>query len=90
MKTANSYLKADDIEVPLLKEKAENRDATIPTGEAFCKVVNIAKNVVIGFMFHPLYSIVNALVLGHNDSPEPLAGLGLGSLTLGILALSIG
>ena len=48
-----------------------------------------AKDVVIGALFHPIYSIVNSLVLGHQDSPEQLAGLGLGSLTVGLIGLSI-
>ena len=30
------------------------------------------------------------MVLGHEEISTPLAGLGLGSLTIGILALSIG
>ena len=32
---------------------------------------------------------MNAIVLGHTDSPEQLAGLGLGSLTIGLIGLSI-
>ena len=80
----------ENLEEPFLDEKDENRDGEIPTCEAIAKVFNIAKNIVIASLFHPLYSIVNALVLGHSDSPEPLAGLGLGSLTIGILGLSIG
>lgn len=37
-----------------------------------------------------MYSIVNNIVLGHGDDETPLAGLGLGALTIGITALSIG
>ena len=50
----------------------------------------IAAPVVFGTLFHPMYSIVNNIVLGHGDSAVPLAGLGLGALTIGITALSIG
>ena len=90
MSAKTKDLRLEGLEEPLLDEKDANGDGLIPTCEAFAKVSNIAKNVVIGALFHPLYSIVNALVLGHKDSPEPLAGLGLGSLTIGILGLSIG
>jgi len=37
-----------------------------------------------------MYSIVNNIVLGHGGDETPLAGLGLGALTIGITALSIG
>lgn len=41
-------------------------------------------------MCHPIYSIVNNIILGHGTDPTPLAGLGLGALTVGITGLSIG
>ena len=56
---------------------------------AFKKLIKFAKDVIIAALFHPIYSIVNAIVLGHRDSPEQLAGLGLGSLTIGLIGLSI-
>ena len=37
-----------------------------------------------------MYSIVNAIVMGHQTNEKMLAGLGLGSLTMGICALSFG
>ena len=46
--------------------------------------------IVIGTFFHPIYSITNNIVLGHMEDETPLAGLGLGALTIGITALSIG
>ena len=46
--------------------------------------------VVIGTFFHPMYSITNNIVLGHNADETPLAGLGLGALTIGVTGLSIG
>lgn len=33
---------------------------------------------------------MNNIVLGHGDEATPLAGLGLGALTVGITGLSIG
>ena len=46
--------------------------------------------MILNSLFHPIYSIVNAMFLGHQDNEKMLAGLGLGSLTIGICALSIG
>jgi Na+-driven multidrug efflux pump len=40
-------------------------------------------------LFHPFYMITNAAYCGHMGGQE-LAGFGLGSLTLGILAISVG
>ena len=60
----------------------------------FCKALKdsslIAVPVVLGTMCHPIYSIVNNIILGHGTDPTPLAGLGLGALTVGITGLSIG
>ena len=43
---------------------------------------------ILGYLFHPLYAIVNAIVCGRMGK-EYLAAMGLGSLTLGILGTSI-
>ena len=40
-------------------------------------------------LFHPIYTIVNVAVCGRMSAND-LAGFGLGSLTTGILAISIG
>ena len=83
--------RVEELEQPLIDDKPEaERDNTLPTCDALGRVAAIAKNVIIGSLYHPMYSIVNALVLGHQDTPEPLAGLGLGSLTVGLIGLSIG
>lgn len=52
-------------------------------------VLSLTYNPIIGSFFHPMYSIVNAAVLGHANMPLELAGLGLGSLTLGLCVISI-
>ena len=44
---------------------------------------------IIGSLFYPCYLIVNASSTGHMGDNQ-LAGFGLGSLTLGIMAISIG
>lgn len=45
---------------------------------------------IIGFLFHPVYTITTAIFLGHMEDAKYLAGFGLGSLTLGICAISLG
>lgn len=44
---------------------------------------------MVGMLFHPIYTIVNAASCGRIGDTE-LAGFGLGSLTLGIMLISIG
>ena len=43
---------------------------------------------IIGMIFHPMYQLVNAAFVGHMEE-KYLAGLGLGSLTTGIMVISI-
>ena len=43
---------------------------------------------ILGMMFHPLYSVINAAVVGRMET-KYLAALGLGSLTTGICLISI-
>lgn len=52
-------------------------------------VFSLTYNPVIGSFFHPLYSMVNAAVLGHSDDLNQMAGLGLGSLTISLVVLSV-
>ena len=49
-----------------------------------------ARWMILNALFHPLYSITNAIVLGHQSNDKMLGGLGLGSLTIGICALALG
>jgi Na+-driven multidrug efflux pump len=44
---------------------------------------------ICGQLFHPVYLIINVAVCGR-ISDTVLAGFGLGSLTLGIMLISIG
>lgn len=62
----------------------------MPFSDAVKSAFKLAINIIIGALFHPIYSILNAIVLGHQAQETPLAGLGLGSLTVGIIALAIG
>ena len=43
---------------------------------------------MLGFFFHPLYMVANAVTCGHLGA-KYLAGFGLGSLTLGLMVISI-
>ena len=70
--------------------KAEQSDETLPFKEALRNVWKPARWIILKASFHPIYSIVNAMVLGHQTNEKMLAGLGLGSLTIGICLLSIG
>ena len=53
-------------------------------------VWRISRWQILTTLFHPIYSVVNTIVLGHEENEKMLAGLGLGSLTIGMLALTIG
>ena len=75
---------------PLLEAEKKVEDVQIPFKEAVSNVWTPARWVILNAIFHPVFSIVNAMVLGHQDNEKMLAGLGLGSLTIGICALSIG
>ena len=65
-------------------------DETVPFCDAVKSSSKMAFFIVLGNFFHPVYSIVNNIVLGHSGDETLLAGLGLGALTIGIAGLSIG
>ena len=68
----------------------EISDETVPFCDAVKSSSKMAFFIVLGNFFHPVYSIVNNIVLGHSGDETLLAGLGLGALTIGIAGLSIG
>ena len=76
----------------LLETPGEEKKAVEnPTNkEAFCNVWRNSRWIMLNALLHPLYSMVNAIVIGQQDDEKMLAGLGLGSLTMGIMCLSIG
>jgi hypothetical protein len=49
--------------------KKENLKSTPTFAEASKTVFGLAINPIIGSFFHPMYSIVNAAVLGHANDP---------------------
>ena len=74
---------------PLLETKKTKAEEEIAYSTVFKNSAYQAAICFFGTMFHPVYSMVNAAALGHGEETQPLAGLGLGSLTLGICSLSI-
>ena len=56
---------------------------------ALIEIFKLAIWPIIGMMFHPLYMMVNAMLLGHLQDKVQLAALGLGGLTVGITLQSI-
>lgn len=57
--------------------------------ETIIEVSKLSWQPILGMLFHPAYLIINAATCGR-ISDTALAGFGLGSLTLGILLISIG
>jgi multidrug resistance protein, MATE family len=65
------------------------KEPTVPsTWQTLTTIFKVSIWPVIGFLFHPVYTIVNAATCGRLG-PNDLAGFGLGSLTLGILLISV-
>jgi Na+-driven multidrug efflux pump len=53
------------------------------------EIIKTAWLPILGMLFHPIYMVVNAATCGRIGDTE-LAAFGLGSLTLGIMIISIG
>ena len=70
----------------------EEERADPKTKNTFCKtfkeIVCYAVWPIVGMMFHPMYIVINATVAGRMEGVN-LAALGLGSLTVGILVMSM-
>ena len=75
-----------EITLPLLdKDEKEKRfDETISPFEACKNVFKMSTMCFLGTMFIPINVVVNTMVLGHATDAYSLAGLGLGSATVGI------
>ena len=78
----------DDIE-PVKESAPLLKDEELNYYQALKNVLKIALLSFAGTFFHPSYQMVNAMVLGHTTDPQQLGGVGLGSLTVGLLSLSI-
>lgn len=58
------------------------------TVETLKQILKLSLWPILGSCFHPVYTMVNAAICGRMGEEE-LAAFGLGSLTLGIMTLSI-
>ena len=76
-------------ETPMIMNNTERCPPDLSVGKTICEVSKYAVWPVFGMMFHPMYSVVNAAVVGRMDDTKYLAALGLGSLTIGICLISI-
>ena len=74
--------------LPLLNshEKATRFEEKISPVVALIDVVKMGSMCFIGTMFIPVNVVVNTMVLGHEADSRYLAGLGLGSATVGMYA----
>lgn len=72
----------------MIKDPLVTKERT-SLGDTLRLVVKLTNNPVLASFIHPVYQIVNAAVLGHSQNASELAGLGLGSLTLGLCIISI-
>jgi len=55
-------------EAPLLESAQEekiDKEATLSYREATSDVWKLSKWMILNALFHPIYSVVNAMVLGH-------------------------
>ena len=67
-----------------------NHPESLPSiKESFVKICKLAAFPMVWMVFHPVYIIINVATCGRIGDTE-LAGFGLGSLTLGIMLISIG
>ena len=86
--------KREDTSTPLLlNESREPSSEQASIKHNTCKTIGEISRYslwpIVGMMFHPLYSLINAAVVGRMEK-KFLAALGLGSLTTGICLISIG
>ena len=81
--------KNKDQTAPLIFNDPEKCPPVTDTWKTIKDISHFAMWPIIGQVFHPIYSVVNAAVVGRFDDDIYLSALGLGSLTVGILILSI-
>lgn len=72
----------------MLLNNPESCPPDLNTCKTIGEVTKYAAWPILGMIFHPIYTIINAAVVGRMET-QYLAALGLGSLTTGICLLSI-
>jgi len=61
----------------------------LKTSDTIKELAKYAIWPIAGMLFHPIYTVVNAAVVGRFEDSLYLSALGLGSLTVGIMLISI-
>ena len=73
----------------MIEDNPNKQEEQVNTKSTINVILCYAWWPIIGMLFHPMYTIINAAVVGRFDNEVYLAALGLGSLTIGILLISI-
>ena len=63
---------------------------TISNLEAASNLWKHTRWIMLSALMHPIYSVVNAIAIGHQSNEKMLAGLRLGYITVSVCALSVG
>ena len=83
-------MKKEGFEEPLLGKDKDVNERRYNICTSICTVLKLSYMPILGFLFHPMYQLINAIFVGRMNDKVYLAGLGLGSLTTGILLLATG
>ena len=73
----------------MIEDNPNKQEEQVNTKSTINAILCYAWWPIVGMLFHPMYTIINAAVVGRFDNEIYLAALGLGSLTIGILLISI-
>ena len=77
----------DESKAPLLSKEEDEELEKYGLWASLHTICKLAIMPIIGMIFHPMYQLVNVAFIGRMDDATILAGLGLGSLTTGIMLL---
>ena len=77
-----------EAEAPMLLNDEAKCPPTLSTCHTIGEIAKFSLWPTLGMFFHPMYSVINAAVVGRMET-KYLAALGLGSLTTGICLISI-
>jgi Na+-driven multidrug efflux pump len=80
--------KKAEMNTPMLLNDSQVCPPDLSTWNTMGEISKYAAWPIVGMIFHPLYSVINAAVVGRMEK-KYLAALGLGSLTTGICLISI-
>ena len=89
MQTNKQVSSIADNETSMLLNEKPKSDPNLSFFKVTKDICAYAIMPIIGMIFHPVYTVVNAAVVGRFENSNYLAALGLGSLTVGIMVISI-